>query len=416
MLGMNRSSLARRAALAAAALALLPATASAEPKLDGEFAVSSQPQYLTTGPDGNVWVALQDRVAKVAPDGTVTEYDPQKVTFPKGIATGPDGNLWVTQSNGVARFSPADPLAAESFQVAAIGDPRSIVTGADGNLWTASGDQVVKIPPGNPTGFTAYPVTGMSARGIASGGDGSLWVADFGGQRVLSVTTAGVATPYGAGGGVQEVAAGPGTQVAYANPGASPHHVGRVVPGGTPQKTDVGTTDPFGIAFGPDGAYWFAEFGTSSIGRLTVDGQVTRLTGLEQGSGPRYLTAGPANTLWVSLQTSNEILRITGVEAPPQATTPLPADTVAPTISRLSASARRVRFTLSEGATVRIQVRRLAHGKRRLVRSVPARPMAAGAGRVRLRKLRPGRYVLRLSAKDAAGNATSARLRFRVKR
>jgi virginiamycin B lyase len=410
------ASLARRAALAFAVLALLPASAAAEPKLDGEFPVTKQPRYLTAGPDGNVWVALQDRVAKVAPDGTVTEYDPQKVTFPTGIATGPDGNLWVTQSNGVARFSPADPLAAESFQVAAISDPRAIVTGPDGNLWTASGDQVVKIPPGNPTAFTAYPVTGLSARGIASGGDGSLWVADFGGQRVLSVTTAGATTPYDVGGGVQEVAAGLGNQIAYANPGASPHHVGRIVPGGTPEKTDVGTTDPFGIAFGPDGAYWFAEFATSSIGRMTVDGQVTRLTGLEPGSGPRYLTAGPGNTLWVSLQTSNEILRITGVEAPPQMTPPR-SDTTPPAIARLSASARRVRFRLSEQATVRIQVRRVARGKRRLVRSIsPAHPLAAGANRVRLRKLRTGRYVLRLSARDAAGNASTARLRFRVKR
>jgi streptogramin lyase len=383
------ASLARRAALAFAVLALLPASAAAEPKLDGEFPVTKQPRYLTAGPDGNVWVALQDRVAKVAPDGTVTEYDPQKVTFPTGIATGPDGNLWVTQSNGVARFSPADPLAA---------------------------DQVVKIPPGNPTAFTAYPVTGLSARGIASGGDGSLWVADFGGQRVLSVTTAGATTPYDVGGGVQEVAAGLGNQIAYANPGASPHHVGRIVPGGTPEKTDVGTTDPFGIAFGPDGAYWFAEFATSSIGRMTVDGQVTRLTGLEPGSGPRYLTAGPGNTLWVSLQTSNEILRITGVEAPPQMTPPR-SDTTPPAIARLSASARRVRFRLSEQATVRIQVRRVARGKRRLVRSIsPAHPLAAGANRVRLRKLRTGRYVLRLSARDAAGNASTARLRFRVKR
>jgi ABC-type sugar transport system substrate-binding protein len=70
------ASLARRAALAVAALALLPASAAAEPKLDGEFPVTKQPRYLTAGPDGNVWVALQDRVAKVAPDGAVTEYDP----------------------------------------------------------------------------------------------------------------------------------------------------------------------------------------------------------------------------------------------------------------------------------------------------------------------------------------------------
>jgi hypothetical protein len=76
-----------------------------------------------------------------------------------------------------------------------------------------------------------------------------------------------------------------------------------------------------------------------------------------------------------------------------------------------------VRFTLSERATVRIQVRRVARGKRRLVRSLsPVRPMAAGANRVRLRELRTGRYVLKVSAKDAAGNASSARLRFRAVR
>jgi streptogramin lyase len=425
---MTISKLRTATALLATTLlaALAPGSAAAAPAVDGEFPVSDTPRHLTLGPDGNMWVAVGGKIAKVTPAGEVTEYDPADVDFPFGITTGPDGNLWVTQSGGVAKVPPGDPLTATKFAIAEITNPRAIVTGPDGNLWTASGDQVVKIPPADPTTRTAYTVAGLGARDIASGGDGQLWVADFAGKRVVSVTTAGASAPYPVDGGAQGVAAGPGTQIAYANPGADPHHVGRISPGGQAQKTDVGATDPFGITLGPDGAYWFAQFNGSKVGRMTVDGEVTTLDGLSAGSGPRYIAAGPGNTLWVSLEQANKVARITGVVAPPQPTSDgSGGDALAPAITGFAVAPRAVRpggrvklrYTLSEAARVRIAIERLRRGTPRGARAVRTITSSGVQGRNRVRfraragrrALAPGRYRVTATATDATGNVSRPR-------
>ena len=168
-----------------AALAVLATAgpAAAEPALEPVLSsLSGKPRHLALGPDGNVWTPLSDsanELARIAPDGTVTEYDVANLVGGEGIAS--DGtNLWVTRANGVASFSPANPAGAVATPIAAITDPRAITLGSDGNLWTGSGDQVVHFAPANPAGFTAQTVAGMGARGIASGGDGALHIADFG--------------------------------------------------------------------------------------------------------------------------------------------------------------------------------------------------------------------------------------------
>ena len=305
------------AALGLAVIATAPAAAA--PTVDGEFAVSGvgTNNELTTGPDGNIWVTLDQTndVAKITPDGTVTEYNPANVTNPTGITAGPDGNLWVTQTGGVASFSPADPDSAVKFAIADITDARPIVTGPDGNLWTVSGANVIRIPAANPAGSTSFPVL-VGGRDIDAGTDGNLWVADFGSQ-VVSVTTAGVPTAYptGAGSGLQAIAAGPAGQVAYADPTSNPQQVGRLKSGGTPDKTET-PGDPFGVAFGADGAYWIPRFAAGDLVRLTTDGQETTLSGLSANAGPRRIATGPDNTLWVTLDNANEVARITGVKAP----------------------------------------------------------------------------------------------------
>jgi streptogramin lyase len=426
---MLKSKILMTTALLAAALA--PGVASAAPHVDGEFPVSEQPKRLALGPDGNIWVTIGGKIAKISPAGDVTEYDPAEVGSPNGIVAGPDGNLWLTQSGEVVKVPPAAPLTATKFTIAEISDPRAITVGPDGNLWTASGDQVVKIPPGDPATRTAYTVTGLAARDIASGGDGQLWVADFGDDRVVSLTTGGVSKSYPVGGGVQGIAAGPGTQIAYANPSSNPQQVGRIEPGGEAQKTDVPGTDPFGVTFGPDGAYWFAEFNGSKVGRMTVDGKVSALDGLSAGSGPRYITAGPGNTLWVSLEQSNKVARISGVEAPPAEPAP-PAgsgDRVAPAIRELAFSPTafraghrvKLRFRLSEDASVRLVFERLRNGhrsrrvgtlRRRGVKGLNRMPFR---GRIGRKRLAPGLYRVTATAKDIAGNGSRPkRAKFRI--
>ena len=71
-----------------------------------------------SGPDGNLWFVESgaDKIAKVTPTGTITEYPtPSSHTNPSGIGgvvvgltVGPDSNLWFTEptENKIARVTP----------------------------------------------------------------------------------------------------------------------------------------------------------------------------------------------------------------------------------------------------------------------------------------------------------------------
>ncbi|MDX8153691.1 hypothetical protein SK069_18995 [Patulibacter brassicae] len=311
-------------AAATASLALgLPAVAGAAPSVDGDFALPEQPVRLAAGPDGNVWATIggADDVARVTPDGTVTTFDLPGVTSPVGIASGPDGALWVTQSGGVARFAAADPAGTTTATpLPSIVDPREIVAGRDGVLWSASGDKVLRIPSAAPATATATTVPGMSARSIALGADGGPWIADFGNERVVHLQADGSSPSFASsrsGGGPQGIAAAPDGRVAFTDPTANPHVVGRLTPGGTPAFTELPGTDPFGIVHAADGAFWTAQFAGDRVSRIADDGTVTSVA-LPAGSGPRYLTPGPAGstTVWVGLETTKRIVRISGLVPP----------------------------------------------------------------------------------------------------
>lgn len=470
----------RTAAVAGATLAAALAAAgpaSAAPAVAGEFAVTGTPNYLAADQAGNIWTPLTgaatNEIAKVAPDGTVTEYDVANLTNAKGITADAQGTMWVTRTNGVARFDPANPAGATPTAIADIADPRAITLGADGNLWTASGDKLVKFSPANPGGFTSQTIAGMGARGITAGGDGSLHIADFGSARIVHVTTTGAVTFTPVGGGPQEVAAGPGTQIGYANPGANPHVFGRISGGAVAGETQMPASDPFGIVMGNDNAYWIARFATHDIGRVTGDGQFTTLPGLSALSGPRYITKGANNTLWVGLETAKKVARITGVEAPaatPTPTTPTQTPTTTPPTAELALAITKfkafpssfkkgtrlpaltqsklgsqLRFSITKPATVRFRfakgtvgrkvgsscVRRTRQNasKKRCVyyTAVPGsftvKPAAAGDYRVRFqgritakRSLAPGRYRVTATATGADGKAaTPAKATFAIK-
>ena len=437
----NRSAAPARASVAARA------SAAAGPSVTGEFPLSETPRGIAAGPDGNVYVLLAGnaagkQVARISPAGAVTEIGSPALEGAGGIVAGPDGNMWATLGDGVARFAPDDPENAKKFPIAAITDARGIAVGADGNLWVGSGENVVKVPPADPAAFTFTKVDGMGARGVARSGD-LIWVADFGSRRLVRVTRAGVATatPVG-GGGPQGVAGGPGGQVAYGNPFVDKTELGRLLPGGSPLKTPIGRTDPFGVVFGADGAYWFAQFATSNLGRLATDGTYTELGGLSAGSGPREIAAGPGGTLWLSLEGAKKVGRVSGVAPSPTGDVRDP-DTrqVRPVVSHLElsrtvfrrglklakASARRVGttigFSLSEPARVRLSFEAIKRGGRFVaVKGGIVVNGRAGANAVRFegrlsrrRSLRPGRYRLTVRATDAAGlRSTPARSGFRL--
>ena len=81
---------------------------------------------------------------------------------------------------------------------------------------------------------------------------------------------------------------------------------------------------------------------------------------------------------------------------------PVAKDTTAPVLTKVSLKRRRLRFTLSEAATVRVKIKRLGAKKARLVKLIGK----AGKNSARLPKFHAGRYTITLRATDAAGNAS----------
>jgi streptogramin lyase len=368
--------------------------AHAAPAVDGEFALTSDAHRLAAGPDGNMWATLTDptsSVALIAPDGAATYPTIPTLNDATAITAGPAGRMWVTLPNDIGSFDPADPAGtATTFPAAGVGGGNSSLTvGPDGNLWAANGDKVFRITAGGTV--DSFAVIG-SSRGIASSG-GLLWVADAGNSAIVSVTTDGVATAYPIGGGPQGIAAGSDGQIGFTNPNP-PHRVGRLVAGGSPLQTETAPgTDPFGMTYGSDGAYWFAQPVTDNIGRLTADGEYSQLDGLSPDSNPRYLAAGPNNTLWVAYHElgmvgGKKVARISGLE-PPVAAQPISSEgriTITglklvpkrfrvakgrtPVSARKGGKRKRVpagssiRFTLSLAGDVRIAIERKAKGRR----------------------------------------------------
>ena len=112
------------------------------------------------------------------------------------------------------------------------------------------------------------------------------------------------------------------------------------------------------------------------------------------------------------------VVTVVGKGSPPPVQdkeTPLPPalDSSAPMLGGLSVKlvrrALRVRFTLSEAATLRIVVKRKG-AKRPMVKTVTVRP-GKRTLRLRVGKLRHGRYTVKLVATDAQGNAAAPKVR-----
>ena len=423
-------------ALAVAAVVVLAPAAAAAPALDGTFTPSGKPGHIARGPDGNVWFSISGSSAgkelgRIAPDGTITEYDTPNNLAVSDLASGPStaggahDRVWLTQEGAVTRWDPATGTGT-AHTIATLAGPRDIAADRDGNMWAVAIDRVVKIGP-DGTKLGDFLIGQVGGRGITLGSDGRMWLADFGNQAIRAFTTANPNAPQTIATGVapQEIEPGPEGQLAASLPNSE---IARVSIQGALEKTTDAATDPFGIAYGNDGAYWIALFTTHAVARLTPAGEYTKPIALPAGTGPRYIAAGANDTLWVSGETSGKVHRITGVaaEAPPPP--PPPPDTTPPELTgaKVSVRKRRLSITLSEPATlsVRIDVKRngrrsggnckaLKKGERtrkpcrywKRVRTVAAAG-TAGKNAIDLGKpLRAGTYRAVVTGTDVAANA-----------
>jgi streptogramin lyase/subtilisin family serine protease len=130
------------------------------------------------------------------------------------------------------------------------------------------------------------------------------------------VVAAGQLTEYAlpAGSGPQGVAAGPDGNVWFANWGTK--KIGKITTGGTKTEYSLSAgVGPMDITAGPDGNLWFtaeteAETGAGKIGKITTAGTKTEYA-LPTGFYPSGIVAGPDGNLWFTSWSTNKIGKIT---------------------------------------------------------------------------------------------------------
>jgi len=205
--------------------------------------------------------------------------------------------MWFTSENSIGRISTSGIISQYSTSPGFSQTPTNnygIATGSDGNLWFTElfGNKIGRITPSGV--ITEYPIpTGYAAPwDIAAGPDGALWFTESGSlvppsqgrpqvAKIGRITTTGQMTEW---------------SLMPAIPLSAP------------------STYPQGITAGPDGALWFVEANTGTIGRITTAGLITRFStaALRINSAPTSIASGPDGALWFTeTQNGNKIGRIT---------------------------------------------------------------------------------------------------------
>jgi streptogramin lyase len=309
----------------------------------------SEPYDIVTGPDGNLWFTELggNRIGRMTPTGTVTEFSVVTGFGVRGIVGASDGNLWfVTDDGTISRITPAGAQAGFDAGDTMFGaaDPYMVAEGSDGNMWFTNWDYS-RISKRTPLGAVTSYAAGINGRpyDIVAGPDGNLWFTEpnANASRIGRITPAGSVTlfqlalgtrPYG-------ITVGPDGNLWFAQRGNDA--IGRITPSGTVTEFSAGITPgstPLTITTGADGNLWFTEFEGHRIGRITPTGTVTEFSaGITPGSAPYGITAGPDGQIWFTERDGNRIGRIIATEAvPPPAPAPAPATPCASAPSVLS--------------------------------------------------------------------------------
>ena len=240
---------------------------------------NSNPQGITTGPDGALWFTeLNDNIGRITTAGVITEFPPSPPAFPLGITTGPDGALWFTDQ-----------------------------AGSIGRITTAGVITEFPLPPNPPLYMNKGPI------GITTGPDGALWFTECTATHIGSclnsnigrITTAGVITEFPIGNVSSGITTGPDGALWFTEHG-SPSNIGRITTAGVitefPLPSILTSDNPWGITTGPDGAVWFTDSYGNYIGRITTAGVITEYPLPTGSSYPYAITTAPDGALWFTEQ------------------------------------------------------------------------------------------------------------------
>jgi streptogramin lyase len=230
-------------AIAMSVAAVRPPVAGAVQITEFPLESGSQPNYITTGSDGNLWFTDEglNKIGRITTSGQVTDFGlgitPQAGLF--GIAGGPEGNIWFTERTGhqLGRITTQGTITEISSGLKGEPEIYGITTGPEGNMWfTEINKSVIGNINPSTAQITEYPGAGSVAMKIVSGPDGNLWYVLAKKAAIVRMTPAGVFTSY---------------------------------------PLSWGSAYPESITTGSEGDLWFNENHGNAIGRITPDGDIT---------------------------------------------------------------------------------------------------------------------------------------------
>ena len=314
--------------MAAAATLSAPLVAAADRNLvivEHNVAPAS-PNWLTTGPDGNLWFtdSNHNSVDRVTLDGTVTAYPVVgSNVLPSEITSGPDGSLWFLEMNGQGT-PPVTYVGRMTTSGVATEYPTSggffagIAAGPDGDVWFNEADtfSVAKISPDGHV--TEYPnPNGPSAElaGITAA-NGNMWVTDASEGIVWRVTTAGVFTAFNLPPGRQPAAittGADGNLWFYEN---NANDIGRMTTAGSLTEYAIPTANASiaGLTTGADGNVWFTEVQPNQVGVTSPAGVIHEYPIPTANSLPRGPVLGPDHHIWFPESNAANLARIAGYQ------------------------------------------------------------------------------------------------------
>lgn len=170
-----------------------------------------------------------------------------------------------------------------------------------GGMWFGDQDMIVRIDGnGNFTQYTV-PSAGAAAGWVARGSDGNMWFTERNVAKVGRMDTSGNLTEYSLtpGSSPQRIVAGPDGARWFTE--LAGNTVGRITTGGQVTEYPLAPgSHPAGIAaFSGDPAVWVAEFGSSKVARMALDGTATnQYPAPSPAAALLQIAAGPDRALW----------------------------------------------------------------------------------------------------------------------
>ena len=213
----------------------------------------------------------------------ITEYYISSSAEFYGIASGPDRHLWFTDD--FARYFDNINLAGDEIALYPFSSPdpslllTNLIFDHEGNIWIAA----ISLSSPNVGMLKKFKIEKsghifetimdhVNVRDLMLGADGNIWYA--GDNAVSKITPDGKKI------------------VRY------------------PVCTESETCMLMGLSSDANGNIWFTEYDANVIGKITVDGTITKYTVPTLNSNPSFITLGSDRNMWFTEANGNKIAKI----------------------------------------------------------------------------------------------------------